>query len=263
MYGYIYKTTNLINNKFYIGQHKSSVFDPNYYGSGLLINQAIKKYGKTNFKIEILEWCESLDVMCEKEKYYIKLYDALNKDIAYNISKGGEFGDSFTGQSPEKKEQMRIKMRESHLQYLSTPEGREQLKKTSERLKGKLAVNRKKVYQYDIDGNFIAEYESVSAAAKATGSNMQLVSKVCLGERNKTNNFRFSYTYETKLPPIDDNKNKKLSNSIKELWKNEEYKEKMSKERRNRIWINNGIENKIIHKDDIIPEGWKRGKIFL
>lgn len=52
MYGYIYKTTNLINNKIYIGQHKvkEEKIDNSYYGSGKLIIQAIKKYGKENFK---------------------------------------------------------------------------------------------------------------------------------------------------------------------------------------------------------------------
>ena len=43
MFGYIYKTTNLINGKIYIGQHKSEVFDNSYYGSGKLIGRAITK----------------------------------------------------------------------------------------------------------------------------------------------------------------------------------------------------------------------------
>lgn len=45
MYGYIYQTTNLINNKIYIGQHHSDVFDESYKGSRKLILRAIKKYG--------------------------------------------------------------------------------------------------------------------------------------------------------------------------------------------------------------------------
>ena len=49
LYGYIYKVTNLITNKIYIGQKKSSVFlDTKYLGSGVLIRKAVAKYGKEN-----------------------------------------------------------------------------------------------------------------------------------------------------------------------------------------------------------------------
>lgn len=49
----IYKTTNIINGKFYIGQDSKN--DPNYLGSGLLLNRAIEKYGIENFKKEMVE----------------------------------------------------------------------------------------------------------------------------------------------------------------------------------------------------------------
>lgn len=45
MYGYIYITTNLTNNKKYIGKHASSKFDENYKGSGKRLWNAINKYG--------------------------------------------------------------------------------------------------------------------------------------------------------------------------------------------------------------------------
>ena len=53
MYGFIYITTNLINGKQYIGQHKGDGND-NYLGSGDEIKLAIKKYGKKNFKRETI-----------------------------------------------------------------------------------------------------------------------------------------------------------------------------------------------------------------
>ena len=55
MYGYVYKTTNLINGMIYIGQHKGEVFDTESFGSGLLIREAFSKYGIDNFKCEVLE----------------------------------------------------------------------------------------------------------------------------------------------------------------------------------------------------------------
>lgn len=92
----IYKTTNLINNKIYIG--KTTTEDPNYYGSGIVIKQALEKYGKENFKREIIDQADSPDELNEKEIYWIKFYDSCNRDIGYNRSHGG---DGFIGITEE------------------------------------------------------------------------------------------------------------------------------------------------------------------
>lgn len=67
--------------------------DPNYLGSGKLIKQAIKKYGKNNFSREILEECEDFDLLCEREIYWIDKYNAVESDNYYNLSYGGNGGD--------------------------------------------------------------------------------------------------------------------------------------------------------------------------
>lgn len=93
MYGYIYKTTNLINNKFYIGQKKSSYFlENNYLGSGYILKEAVKKYGKENFKVELLDIANDKDDLDEKEKYWISYFNAVESDQAYNIACGGQGG---------------------------------------------------------------------------------------------------------------------------------------------------------------------------
>ena len=53
-YHIIYKTTNLINGKIYVGMHSTDNLNDGYLGSGWILKQAIKKYGKENFKGEVL-----------------------------------------------------------------------------------------------------------------------------------------------------------------------------------------------------------------
>ena len=69
MYGYIYKTTNLITKKIYVGQHKCSKFDPKYLGSGLIIKQALSKDGRSNFKVELIDTADTLAELNQKEAY--------------------------------------------------------------------------------------------------------------------------------------------------------------------------------------------------
>ena len=68
MYGYIYKTTNLVNNKIYIGQHKAYKFMKRMYlGSGIKLKAAIKKYGRKNFTCELLDSADSFIELNTKE----------------------------------------------------------------------------------------------------------------------------------------------------------------------------------------------------
>ena len=90
MYGYIYITTNLINGKKYIGQHRFNKLDNSYLGSGKALKESVIKYGKENFSTEILCECYSEDELNEKEIYYIKLYNAVKSRDFYNMAKGGK-----------------------------------------------------------------------------------------------------------------------------------------------------------------------------
>jgi group I intron endonuclease len=91
--GIIYKTTNLINGKFYIGQDLHN--NPNYYGSGKALKLAIEKYGKENFLKETLEECDTKDLLNMREVYWIDKFDAIN--LGYNIAKGGTGGNTRLG----------------------------------------------------------------------------------------------------------------------------------------------------------------------
>lgn len=85
-YNYIYKTTNLINGKFYVGRHSSNK-EPEkdrYLGSGKNFIKALKKHRRINFKREILEFCDNFIEMCEKEVYWIKKLNAVKSPLGYN-----------------------------------------------------------------------------------------------------------------------------------------------------------------------------------
>lgn len=90
MYYIIYKTTNLISGKIYVGQHyqQTSAFD-GYLGSGTVFKRAVKKYGKENFIREVLEYC-TIDIINDREQYWVKILDSQNVDVGYNLSSGGK-----------------------------------------------------------------------------------------------------------------------------------------------------------------------------
>lgn len=88
MYYMIYKITNLINNKIYIGKHKTSDLNDGYMGSGVYIKRAIKKYGIENFKKEILYTCVSEEEMNALELQIVNK-DFLDRSDVYNINLGG------------------------------------------------------------------------------------------------------------------------------------------------------------------------------
>lgn len=111
-FGYIYETTNIINGRKYIGKKKSSIFDENYLGSGVLLQKSIKKYGRNNFKTIILQWCKTREELNESEKKFIMLNNAYKSNDFYNIATGGEGGNTYAGKSEE--EMFLIKKKISH-----------------------------------------------------------------------------------------------------------------------------------------------------
>jgi hypothetical protein len=92
----IYKTTNTVNNKIYIGKHQTEDINDDYLGSGVALEKAIKKYGKQFFKKEILFVFDNENDMNQKEKELVtESFIASNKN--YNRGVGGEGGSHFKG----------------------------------------------------------------------------------------------------------------------------------------------------------------------
>ena len=91
----IYKITNIINGKYYLGKHITNNLEDNYYGSGTAIKQAISKYGKQNFLKEVLFILPSEQEMNEKEKELLST-NIINDPKCYNMKPGG-IGGSYKG----------------------------------------------------------------------------------------------------------------------------------------------------------------------
>lgn len=91
MYYLIYKITNNVNNKIYIGKHQTENKDDDYMGSGKIIKRAIEKYGIDKFTKEILYECNSLEEMNEKEAEIVDEEFVARLDT-YNIKLGGQGG---------------------------------------------------------------------------------------------------------------------------------------------------------------------------
>lgn len=112
----IYKITNKINDKFYIGKHQTKNLNDGYMGSGKLLKRALEKYGIENFSKEILFIFDTEEEMNAKEKELIVI-----SENSYNLCEGGQGGFSYINRtvSPEKK---RSRIHAAlHREYLNDP----------------------------------------------------------------------------------------------------------------------------------------------
>lgn len=88
MFHFVYKTTNLVNGKYYIGKRSASTLSGSYLGSGIALKAAIKKYGKKNFKREILKkFSNSKEAYSYEAKIVTR--ELIRKPECYNMKLGG------------------------------------------------------------------------------------------------------------------------------------------------------------------------------
>jgi hypothetical protein len=106
MYHIVYKITNTVNNKIYIGIHSTNNLEDGYLGSGVCIIRAIKKYGETNFKRDIIHFCNSSQEALDKEAEIVTK-EFIEREDTYNLKGGGQG-------SPIISEETKQKIRESH-----------------------------------------------------------------------------------------------------------------------------------------------------
>jgi hypothetical protein len=138
----VYKITNIVNGKIYIG--KDTLSNRNYMGSGVLIKRAIKKYGVDSFKKEILHETEDYNDLSNSEKYWIEFYKSNNRDIGYNISNGGDGGDTISNNP--KLVEIKSKISRSMIGRDFSQDHREKLSKNHDSTKRKKGKSFEEIY---------------------------------------------------------------------------------------------------------------------
>jgi group I intron endonuclease len=118
MFYLVYKITNTLNGKYYIGCHKTKDKNDGYMGSGKLIKRAIQKYGVDHFKKEILVECSTAEEMYEQENKLVNI-----EEDSYNIKLGGLGGFDHINSDEQLRTSKNKKARQvtnnSHQQKLS------------------------------------------------------------------------------------------------------------------------------------------------
>ncbi len=95
----VYRVTNALNSRYYFGVHETAIPEDDYLGSGIVIKRAVHKYGKENFKKEVLFCFEIRSEAYDKE---IELIAAAKSDpLCYNLQEGGEGGFEYINAHPE------------------------------------------------------------------------------------------------------------------------------------------------------------------
>lgn len=177
MYGVIYKATNLINNKIYIGQTTKSLdvriskhlMDAKYYNK-VMFHRALNKYHENNFSWEIIDYAENAVDLDMKEVYYIKHYRSFVKmegSHGYNMTQGGygASGENHPSFGKAVSEETRIKISKSLLKRMETEKSK----------------SSKSVMQFSLVGEYIQTFESMTMAYKNLGISKGHIGTVCKG----------------------------------------------------------------------------------
>lgn len=264
MYGYIYKTTNILNNKIYIGKRKGN-FDKDYFGSGKYLLKAIDKYGKDSFRVEIIEECFDLKHQNDREIYWISYYRNKNADM-YNIANGGDGGNIYEYLSTEQAVQIKKKIAECNRAGKCGNKGKtlssEHRRKISESNKGK-----------EFTPEHIQHLKEAHKGQKAWNKGLTKedprVAKYCRVGFTHSDEIKKKISQGVKNAGIDWTKSeetkKKLSAALKGKSKSDEHKKKLHDRAIGRIWICNDIESKMIYPSELnayLQLGYQKGRKF-
>lgn len=222
----IYCIENIITGKKYIGQSRNitdrwkrhiNELEHSYHFNDYL-QKSWNKYGKDNFKFYVLEYClkENLD---ERENYYIKIYDTMNRSNGYNLKSGGQNGGAFLSKTSAEKLSNSIKnsykssdlreiRKKDALKQWSNPEIKKKIlgsgngmygKHHTEEVKKKISEANKgrKNWRRDCTPVFCVElnkvFEDATTASKELSIDSSGILKVCRKERQICGGYHWEF----------------------------------------------------------------------
>ena len=202
--GFIYKISNTINQKVYIGltyrnitirwrEHKNRAIN-NY--PGYLYN-SMRKYGLSSFQIEQID--VGFDDLKEKEKYWINYYNSTNPANGYNLTLGGDGNLKINYREVynlwDNNYSIKEISDELNIDRHTVKEILEQYQNYSEAEGLKRGTGRKAipVNQYTIQGKYITTYISTAEASRLTNSNVTGISLCCNNKAQSANGYQWRY----------------------------------------------------------------------
>lgn len=213
----IYKITNSINNKIYIGKSSNIKKRLSQYSYMLKFNllhnshlqSSIIKYGRENFTFEILEFSNK-ENLNNQEKYWIDFYKSYNPKFGYNKTFGGDgliateeiklrISNSLIGikHSDERKlnqsESHKGKTLSDETKIKQSNSQKIRFQDNSEIIKHRLAMSKEPIIQLRLDGIFVKEFISIREAERITKIHSSTISRVCNGERKSAGGYIWKY----------------------------------------------------------------------
>jgi len=196
-YNFVYITTNLINEKQYIGDHSTDDLENSrskkYIGSGSIIKNAKKKYGKENFKRKILEFFSTKQEAFNAQEKYIKLYETHVSHGGYNLSWTG--GTEANGSHSE---ESKIKMR-----------GSARKRKASKETKEKMSIS--------LMGHIVTKETRKKIGESTLGKkrSLETIEKIIASKQNISEETKRKISIATKLKMADPEIKRKMSEAHK------------------------------------------------
>lgn len=219
----IYKISNNINNKIYIGQTTKTLkkrWSDHYWGNRTVISKAIRKYGRENFNIEIIDKANSLDELNLLEQKYIKEFNSLSPN-GYNLDTGGKnrnLSEETKLKISLSKKGKKVKSKTQFIKgqipwnkgksgpkrkYKPNPKISQILKGKSKTKEHRNNLSKAKIEYHKNHRHYLAKYviwldrniifESATEAAKYFNCKQAHISRVCTGQRKTYKGFKFQY----------------------------------------------------------------------